>query len=62
MAATPKRKTSKNRQGNRRSHLQRIANELVATSKCPNCGVLKKPHYVCWNCAYYKGELVKKAI
>jgi large subunit ribosomal protein L32 len=62
MAATPKRKHSKSRRNNRRSHLNRIAKELVSISKCPNCGSLKTPHRVCWNCGHYKGELVKKAL
>ena len=62
MAATPKRRHSKSRRNTRRSHLQRIANDLVSVSKCPNCNVLKTPHRVCWNCGYYKGKLVKKAI
>lgn len=62
MAAVPKRRHSKSRRNNRRSHLVRLAREQVAISKCPNCGVLKRPHNVCWNCGKYKGELVKKAI
>lgn len=62
MAAVPKRKHSKARRNKRRSHLQQIANDLVAISKCPNCGVKKTPHKVCWNCGYYRGKLVKKAI
>lgn len=58
----PKRKHSKSRRNTRRSHHNRIARELVITNKCSNCGVLKKPHRVCWNCGYYKGKLVKKAL
>jgi large subunit ribosomal protein L32 len=62
MAAVPKKRHSKGRRNNRRSHHIRIARELVATSRCSNCGVLKTPHKVCWNCGYYRGKLVKKAI
>jgi large subunit ribosomal protein L32 len=62
MAATLKKRTSKSRRNNRRSHHMRIAKELVATSKCSNCGVLKTPHRICWNCGYYRGKLIKKAI
>lgn len=62
MAATLKKRTSKSRRNNRRSHHARIAESQVATSKCPNCGVMKTPHRVCWNCGYYKGKLVKKAL
>jgi large subunit ribosomal protein L32 len=62
MAATPKKRHSKSRRNNRRSHHMRIAKGLVAISKCPNCKVLKTPHKVCWNCGYYKGQLIKKAL
>ena len=62
MAATPKKRHSKSRRNNRRSHLNQIASALVATSKCPNCGVMKTPHKVCWNCGYYRGKLIKRAI
>jgi len=62
MAATPKKRHSRSRTNNRRSHHGRIARELVATSKCENCNVIKTPHRVCWNCMYYKGKLVKKAL
>ena len=62
MAATLKKGTSKSRRNTRRSHLQRIANELVSISKCSNCNVLKTPHKTCWNCGFYKGKLVKKAL
>lgn len=62
MAAVPKRRHSKSRRNNRRSHHVRLAKERVALSKCSTCGVLKKPHHICWNCGRYKGELVRKAI
>ncbi|MCX8035325.1 MAG: 50S ribosomal protein L32 [Candidatus Dojkabacteria bacterium] len=62
MAALPKKRHSKSRRNNRRSHHVRIARELVSLSKCSNCGALKKPHRVCSNCGYYKGHLVRKAI
>lgn len=58
----PKRRHSKSRRNMRRSHLQRKANELVSTSKCSNCGVMKRPHRICWNCGYFKGRLIKKAL
>lgn len=48
----PKRKHSKSRTAKRRS-TKKIRN--VALSRCPNCGSLKLPHFVCNVCGYYKG-------
>lgn len=25
---------------------------------CPKCGKETRPHTICWNCGYYKGEQV----
>jgi len=49
----PKRKTSKSKQGKRRSHLSLKAPNLVP---CPHCGSLKLPHRVCPSCGTYKGR------
>ncbi len=57
MGALPKKKTSRARQGERRSHLH-IA--LAAMTTCPHCRKLRQPHRVCPHCGYYKGnEIVK---
>lgn len=53
----PKRKTSRSRKGNRRSH------DHVAAAKpvlCPNCGEARLPHRVCPECGHYDGEEVIK--
>ncbi|MGE3536987.1 MAG: 50S ribosomal protein L32 [Candidatus Tectimicrobiota bacterium] len=47
----PKRKTSKSRRDQRRTH-QRLA--LPSISTCPQCGAIKLPHHVCQSCGYYK--------
>jgi large subunit ribosomal protein L32 len=53
----PKRRTSKARQGERRSHLALRPRQLV---ECPQCHQLRQPHHVCPNCGTYKGEQVLK--
>lgn len=51
--AVPKKKTSKSRQGMRRSH---DAISGSAFADCPNCGELKRPHHVCEACGQYDGR------
>ena len=52
MPPLPKKRTSRARQGERRSHLH-IA--TVALVECPHCHKPRQPHRVCPNCGYYKG-------
>ncbi|MCD6268713.1 MAG: 50S ribosomal protein L32 [Deltaproteobacteria bacterium] len=51
--AVPKRRTSKARKRQRRSHLAITAPQ---TSTCPNCQATTVPHRVCSSCGTYKGE------
>lgn len=48
--ANPKRRTSKSRQGERRSHL---ALKPIQSNDCARCGSPVRPHRVCDNCGYY---------
>lgn len=57
MAALPKKKTSKERQGKRR---RAIKLEIKSLTKCTHCGQKTLPHNVCQFCGWYKGKLVKK--
>lgn len=57
MGALPKRKISKQRKNNRRSH---HAITAPALGKCPECGAAKLAHAVCTNCGTYKGVQVIK--
>ncbi len=57
MAPLPKRKISKARQGERRSHL---ALEPIQLSACPQCKEPKPSHVVCPKCGYYDGKEVIK--
>ncbi|MGH2457934.1 MAG: 50S ribosomal protein L32 [Chloroflexota bacterium] len=57
MPPLPKRRTSRARQGERRSHLGVTAPQLVA---CPRCGQMRPSHQVCPSCGTYKGEDVLK--
>jgi len=57
MGALPKRKISKQRKNNRRSHLALKAPTL---GKCPECNKMKPSHQVCLFCGTYKGVQVIK--
>ena len=52
MPPLPKKKTSRARQGERRSHLHMA---LIAMVECPHCHKPRQPHRACPNCGYYKG-------
>ena len=53
--AVPKKKLSKTRTGNRRSHL---ALKKINLSNCPKCGEKVIPHNVCDTCGTYKNDKV----
>lgn len=57
MGALPKRKISKQRKNNRRSH---DALKHPGLSICPECKKMKPAHAVCSNCGTYKGTQVIK--
>jgi large subunit ribosomal protein L32 len=53
MGALPKRKISKGRKNRRR------ANDALSKpkiSKCPKCGNVKREHFACSYCGYYKAK------
>lgn len=56
MGAHPKRKTSKARKNERRSHIK-VA-ELPVLVGCSQCNSMKLPHNVCPACGTYKGREV----
>jgi large subunit ribosomal protein L32 len=51
--AVPKRKKSKARRDQRRTHIKVKAASL---SVCPKCQEPKLPHFVCPSCGHYKGR------
>ncbi len=53
--AVPKRRTSRSRQGMRRSH-QHLTPKQV--QYCGQCNEPVLPHRVCSNCGYYQGREV----
>jgi large subunit ribosomal protein L32 len=53
--AEPKKKLTRTRSGNRRSH-RRLT--VVKASKCQNCGAPVVPHRICKTCGFYKGKQV----
>lgn len=55
--AVPKKRTSKSKQRQRRSHDHITAPSL---STCPKCNEPVAPHHVCTACGYYRGRDVLK--
>lgn len=51
----PKRRVSKARQANRRSHHRLTAPALI---DCPHCHKPRLAHHVCPHCGYYRGKAV----
>ncbi len=56
--ANPKRRHSKARRDRRRSH---DALDRPASSTCPSCGEVKRPHRACHACGEYRGRDVIEA-
>jgi len=52
--AVPKKKPSRSRRGNRRSH---DALRLKSLALCPQCATPKLPHRICPNCGMYRGKV-----
>ncbi len=53
--AVPKKKVSKSRRGNRRSHDSLNFRTIV---ECPNCGAEKLPHQICPSCGFYNKKKI----
>ncbi|MGY8997194.1 MAG: 50S ribosomal protein L32 [Alphaproteobacteria bacterium] len=53
--AVPKKKVSRSRRDNRRSHHSLVA---ASINECPNCGEIKLPHHVCSSCGFYRDREV----
>ncbi|MBI5221219.1 MAG: 50S ribosomal protein L32 [Candidatus Magasanikbacteria bacterium] len=51
--AIPRSKHTKSRRNKSRMHIY-IKRPVFGI--CPKCGKETRPHTVCWNCGYYKGE------
>ncbi len=51
--AVPKRRTSKRKKRARNTH--KVAPAIVI-QQCPQCQSPKRPHRVCDECGYYRGE------
>ena len=56
--AVPKKKISKSRRDQRRSH---DALALAPFVECSNCGEFKRPHHVCSSCGHYREREVVEA-
>jgi large subunit ribosomal protein L32 len=51
--AVPKKKTSHQKQHQRRAHWKA---ELTTLVNCTNCGSPSRPHQLCIVCGFYKGR------
>ena len=56
--AVPKRRTSRSKQGHRRSHHNLKPTQI---QYCGHCEQPVLPHHVCSNCGYYQGREVVAA-
>jgi len=57
--ATPKRKTSHARRGNRRANYLNALN-APSVAVCPKCGEAVRSYCACNSCGYYRGRKVIK--
>ncbi len=57
MGAHPKRKISKKRRDERRSHQALSVPQFIT---CPSCRELTLPHQACHRCGVYRGRQVVK--
>ena len=55
--AQPKKKTPRTKKLKRRAK-SFMPIRQPALGRCPNCGGLKRAHYVCRHCGWYKGREV----
>jgi large subunit ribosomal protein L32 len=55
--AVPKKKTSHQKQHQRRAHWKATPITVV---KCLNCGVPARPHQICINCGFYRGRPARR--
>lgn len=55
--AVPKRRTSRSRQGHRRSHHHLTP---IQVQYCPSCEQPVLPHRVCATCGFYQGREAEK--
>ncbi|MBX9666234.1 MAG: 50S ribosomal protein L32 [Candidatus Obscuribacterales bacterium] len=51
--AQPKKKTSHQKQHQRRAHWKALATNLT---RCLQCGAKARPHTMCGECGYYRGR------
>ena len=53
--AVPKKKVSRSRRGNRRSH-DALSFQIIV--ECPNCGAEKLSHQICPSCGFYNKKKI----
>ncbi|MEM9140819.1 MAG: 50S ribosomal protein L32 [Pseudomonadota bacterium] len=53
--AVQQNRVTRSKRNMRRAHDALVA---AASSECPECGELKRPHHVCGSCGHYRGREV----
>jgi len=53
MPQEPKRRHSRQRQGERRASIRLVIPNAII---CPNCNSMMVPHSACKTCGYYRGK------
>lgn len=53
--AVQQNRVTRSKRNMRRAH---DALSAAASSECPECGELKRPHHVCSSCGHYRGREV----
>ncbi|MBY0550211.1 MAG: 50S ribosomal protein L32 [Candidatus Obscuribacterales bacterium] len=56
----PKKKTSHQKQAQRRASNYLRTIQILPKSSCTNCGTPKLPHMACAECGYYRGRPARR--
>lgn len=52
----PKRKHTRSRRDSRRAQNWKL--DISSVSTCPQCGTMRRPHFICPSCGFYKDRVV----
>jgi large subunit ribosomal protein L32 len=59
--AQPKKKTSHQKQAQRRAKNYLSIIKVPTLTVCPGCNEAARPHQICTNCGYYRGRPARRA-
>jgi len=55
----PKKRVGHSDQAHRRANWKAT---LAASTNCPHCGAINRPHCLCTNCGFYKGRVISEKL